>query len=69
MPSMLLRKLGTYIQKSRLYRAFREFGRVERTLFLLRYVSNPKIRRGIVPKPQRSRPSTTFSTGVPSAGP
>jgi TnpA family transposase len=35
MPSMLLRKLGTYNRKSRLYRAFRELGSTERTLFPL----------------------------------
>ena len=39
MPSMLLRKLGTYNRRSLLYRAFRELGRVERTLFLLRFFS------------------------------
>ena len=47
MPSMLLRKLGTYNRKSLLYRAFRELGRVERTLFLLRYISNAEVRRVI----------------------
>jgi TnpA family transposase len=47
MPSMLLRKLGTYNRKSLLYRAFRELGRVERTLFLLRYISNTEVRRVI----------------------
>jgi TnpA family transposase len=45
MPSMLLRKLGSYNRNSLLYRAFRELGRVERTLFLLRYISNTEIRR------------------------
>jgi TnpA family transposase len=30
-----------------LYRAFRELGRVERTLFLLRYISNTEVRRMI----------------------
>lgn len=44
---MLLRKLGSYNRKNRLYQAFRELGRVERTLFLLRYVANPEIRRTI----------------------
>ena len=39
LPSMLLRKLGTHNRKSLLCRAFRELGRVERTLFLLRYIS------------------------------
>jgi TnpA family transposase len=47
MPSMLLRKLTAYNRKSRLYRAFRELGRVERTLFLLRFVSNTEVRRVI----------------------
>jgi TnpA family transposase len=47
MPSMLLRKLGTYNRKSLLYRAFRELGRVERTLFLLRFISSTEIRRVI----------------------
>lgn len=47
MPSMLLRKLGTYSRKNRLYRAFRELGRVERTLFLLRFISSAEVRRTI----------------------
>ena len=47
MPSMLLRKLGTSNRRSLLYRAFRELGRVERTLFLLRFVSNAEVRRTI----------------------
>ena len=47
MPSMLLRKLGTYNRKSLLYRTFRELGRVERTLFLLRFISNTEVRRVI----------------------
>jgi TnpA family transposase len=44
LPSMLLRKLGSLNRKSRLYQAFRELGRVERTLFLLRYIADPEIR-------------------------
>ena len=47
MPSMLLRKLGAYSRRSLLYRAFRELGRVERTLFLLRFVSSIEVRRTI----------------------
>ncbi|MEC5383980.1 Tn3 family transposase, partial [Aurantimonas sp. C2-6-R+9] len=46
-PSMLLRKLGTNSRKNRLYQAFRELGHVERTLFLLRYISDPQTRRTI----------------------
>jgi TnpA family transposase len=47
LPSMLLRKLGSHNRKSRLCLAFRELGVVERTLFLLRYISDPQIRRTI----------------------
>ncbi len=47
LPSMLLRKLGTKSRKNKLYRAFRELGRVERTLFLLRYISETSFRFSI----------------------
>src|SRR3982751_5694001 len=46
-PSVLLRKLGTYNRRSLLYRAFREIGRVERTLFLLRFIADAETRRTI----------------------
>jgi TnpA family transposase len=36
---MLLQKLGVYSRQSSLYKAFRELGRVERTLFLLEYMN------------------------------
>jgi len=47
LPSMLLRKLGSHNRQNKLYRAFRELGRVERTLFLLRYVSEADFRHNI----------------------
>ncbi len=47
LPSMLLRKLGIRNRKNKLYRAFRELGRVERTIFLLRYISDPDFHYGI----------------------
>jgi TnpA family transposase len=68
-PSMLLRKLGTYSQKSRLYRAFRELGRVERTLFLLRYVSNPDIRRSIRAETTKIEAFNDFLDWVSFGGP
>src|SRR3954453_14681255 len=46
-PSMLLRRLGTTNRRGLLYRAFRELGRVERTLFLLRFISSAEVRRVI----------------------
>ena len=58
-----------YNRKNLLYRAFRELGRVERTLFLLRFISNTATpSRPFAPKPPRSKPTMSFSTGSPSAG-
>ncbi|MEL7225873.1 MAG: transposase, partial [Cyanobacteria bacterium J06576_12] len=45
MPSTLLKKLNSYSGKSRLYKAFQALGNVVRTLFLLRYVSEPELRQ------------------------
>jgi len=42
--STLLRKLGTYSRKNRLYQAFRELGRVIRTIFLLEYINSAEMR-------------------------
>jgi len=43
-PSTLLRKLGTYSKKNRLYQAFRELGSVLRTEFLLKYLGSAELR-------------------------
>ena len=43
--STLLRRLGTYSRKNRLYQAFQELGRVIRTAFLLRYLNDADLRR------------------------
>jgi TnpA family transposase len=47
LPSTLLRKLGNYSRKNRLCLAHRELGRVVRTIFLLKYISNKKFREEI----------------------
>jgi TnpA family transposase/antitoxin (DNA-binding transcriptional repressor) of toxin-antitoxin stability system len=47
MPSTLLRKLNSYSAKNRLYQALQELGRVGRTLFLLKYISEPATRQQI----------------------
>lgn len=47
MPSTLLRKLGSYSKKNRLYQAFLELGKVVRTMFLLEYISNAGMRSEI----------------------
>lgn len=46
-PSMILKKLGSYSRQNKLYKAFQEVGRVRRTIFLLRYISLPSLRKEI----------------------
>ena len=46
-PSIILRRLATYSCKNKLYFAFRELGRVVRTIFLLRYISSVEMRHVI----------------------
>jgi TnpA family transposase len=45
--SLLLRKLGSYSRKNKLYYAFQELGRVIRTQFLLEYISDVELRETI----------------------
>ncbi|MDQ2810199.1 MAG: transposase, partial [Chloroflexota bacterium] len=47
LPSTLLRKLTNYSRKNRLYQAFREVGRVVRTVFLLKYLARLDLREQI----------------------
>lgn len=46
-PSTILRKLGTQSRKNKLYFAFRELGRVVRTIYLLEYLSNEELRKTV----------------------
>lgn len=43
----MLRRLGSASCKNKLYFSFRELGRAIRTMFLLRYISDPELRRTI----------------------
>lgn len=45
--STLMRRLGNDSRKNRLYQAFRALGNVLRTLFLLRFISEPELREEI----------------------
>ena len=69
MPSMLLRRLGSYSRRSLLYRAFRELGRVERTLFLLRFVSSVEVRRTIRAETTKIEAFNDFLDWVSFGGP
>jgi len=58
--STILRKLGNYSRKNRLYQAFRELGRVVRTVFLLRYLSDAELRQTIQAATNKSEAFNRF---------
>ncbi len=68
-PSMLLRKLGTHNRKSLLYQAFRELGRVQRTLFLLNYISSAEIHQNINAQTTKVEAFNEFLDWVSFGGP
>lgn len=68
-PSMLLKRLGVRNRKNTLYRAFRELGRVQRTLFLLRYISRPKLRRTIRAETTKIESFNDFLDWITFGGP
>ncbi len=57
----ILRRLGHESRKNRLYQVFRELGRVIRTLFLLRYISDPPMRSGITTETNKVEAYNGFS--------
>ncbi|MFS0882885.1 Tn3 family transposase [Metabacillus niabensis] len=60
-PSIILNKLGTYSQKNILYKAFRELGRVIRTLFLLQYIADEDLRSTIQSATNKSEAFNGFT--------
>lgn len=69
LPSMLLKKLGVYSRKSSLYRAFSELGRVERTIFLLQYMSNTEMRQQIRAETTKVESYNNFTDWLAFGGP
>jgi TnpA family transposase len=69
LPSMLLQKLGVYSRKSSLYKAFSELGRVERTLFLLDYMSNSNMRQQIRAETTKVESYHHFTDWIAFGGP
>ncbi|EMX0193121.1 Tn3 family transposase [Bacillus cereus] len=61
LPSTLLRKLSSNSKKNRLYQAFRDLGRVIRTIFLLRYISDMKLRERITASTNKVEAYNGFS--------
>ncbi|CAB3722588.1 Tn3 family transposase ISPa43 [Paraburkholderia phenoliruptrix] len=60
-PSTILRRLGSESTKNKLYFAFRELGRVIRTLFLLKYLNEPELRRTIHAATNKSEQFNDFA--------
>lgn len=68
MPSTILRRLATYSRKNKLYFAFRELGRVVRTIFLLNYISNLELRHTIQAATNKSEAFNKFVQWVSFGG-
>lgn len=66
--STLLRKLGTYSKKNRLYQAFRELGRALRTEFLLKYLGSAALRTLIQAATNKSEAFNGFAQWVAFGG-
>jgi TnpA family transposase len=69
LPSMLLQKLGVYSRQSTLYRAFSELGRVERTRFLLQYMSDTAMRQHIRAETTKVESYHQFTDWIAFGGP
>ena len=69
LPSMLLQKLGVYSRHSSLYKAFSELGRVERTLFLLDYISDAGMRQHIRAETTKVESYHQFTDWIAFGGP
>lgn len=66
--STLLRRLGTYSRKNRLYFAFQELGLVVRTMFLLKYLRDPEVRRSIQSATNKSEAYNGYAKWVAFGG-
>ena len=66
--ALLLRKLGTYSRRNRLYQAFAELGRVIRTAFLLEYLSSAQLREQITASTNKVEAYHRFAKWLSSAG-
>lgn len=60
-PSAILRRLGTYSNKNKLYFGFIELGRVIRTMFLLSYIGDVNLRKVIHAETNKSEQFNAFA--------
>lgn len=63
-PSTILKKLGTYSRKNKLYQAFRELGRVVRTGYLMKYIRDIELRRNIQSATNKSEAFNGFTKWI-----
>ena len=61
LPSTLLRKLNNDSKKNKLFQAFRELGRVIRTIYLLEFISNVSLRDKITESTNKTEAYNGFS--------
>lgn len=54
--SLIMGKLGSYARQNKLAITLREMGRIEKTIFILDYISNETIRRRIQRGLNREKP-------------
>ena len=59
--SAILRRLGNYSRKNKLYFAFKELGKVIRTIFLLKYLGDVELRRFISAETNKSEQLNGFA--------
>ena len=67
-PSTILRRLGTYSRKNRLYQAFFALGRAVRTGFLLRYIADPELQTTIQAAMNKNESFNNFARWVAFGG-
>jgi TnpA family transposase len=63
-PSAILRRLGTYSRKNKVYFAFRELGKVIRTMFLLKFISDVDLRILIHAETNKSEQFNQFAKAL-----
>jgi len=62
--SQLFRRLSSYSQQHPLYRALKEFGKIPKTLFLLKYIDNLELRQAIEKQLNKLESSNKFADAV-----
>lgn len=63
-PSLILKKLSAYRQQNSLAAAMREIGRVERTLFTLRWFEDPELRKMVTAELNKGEARNTLARAV-----